>query len=100
MLSISGKIAGPDSVKLSKIIGTYKESDYSKVVLDLKDVVLLDSNALGGLIYNHLLLKKHDKKMVLLAPNEHLKRLFAECSFEDVFEIIDEDETIEFAADN
>ncbi len=99
VISITGSVTGQDSVKLSKILRTYKESDCSRIIIDLKEVDQIDSNVLGGLIYHQLLLKKHNKKMVLLAPNDHLKELFAECSFEEVFEIIDEYPE-EFTADN
>lgn len=86
---LSGELVGVDSVKLSKTLEGFKESDCNEIVIDLSKVKYMDSNCFGSLIYAQILLNKNNKKIVLSAPKEIIKKIFRDCTFEQIFKIAD-----------
>jgi len=94
VICLSGKIAGTESIQLSRTLQSYRLTDYREVVVDFSNVEFIDSNGLGGLIYSQLLLKKYNKKIVLSAPNDLIRELFKDCNFDQTFEILEPCEAV------
>jgi anti-anti-sigma factor len=89
VLILSHEISGLDSLKLSKILEGYKKSRFDEIIIDLSNVKYADSTCLGGLIYSQILLKKHNKKITLAAPQKHVKKVFRDCSFNKIFDVVE-----------
>lgn len=86
---LSGKLYGIEAIKLLKTLQSYKEAECEDIVLDLCNVEFVDSTFMEGLIYSQILLKKHNKTLILCAPYSHVSQLLREISFDNLFEIID-----------
>lgn len=89
VIILSGDLVGVDSVQLSETLSQYKTSKCNEIIIDLRNVKYMDSNCFGSLIYSQILLKKNNKKVVLSAPKDTLKRVFRDCTFDQIFEIIE-----------
>jgi anti-anti-sigma factor len=63
-----------------------RHSSCRLVVLDLSRVNLLDSVALGGLIYTRKLLEKSGKGFVLRGVQGVVRGLLRDCSLEELLE--------------
>lgn len=95
VLILSGEVAGLDSIQLSKTFYSYQKSNYDEIIVDLSSVEYLNSNCIGALMYAQVLLKKCNKKIILSAPHNYVKRLFRDCSFDHVFEIVESYESLD-----
>lgn len=87
VIILSGELVGVDSVQLSKTLSQFKTSEFNEIIIDLRNVKYMDSNCFGSLIYSQILLKKNNKKVVLSAPKDIIKRIFRDCTFDQIFEI-------------
>ena len=87
VIILSGELVGVDSVQLSKTLAQFKTSEFNEIIIDLRNVKYMDSNCFGSLIYSQILLKKNNKKVVLSAPEDVIKRIFRDCTFDQIFEI-------------
>ena len=79
VIILSGELVGVDSVQLSKTLAQFKTSEFNEIIIDLRNVKYMDSNCFGSLIYSQILLKKSNKKVVLSAPKDVIKRIFRDC---------------------
>ena len=82
-----GDIIGLDALKISKIFEKIHNRDCEEIILDLRNVEYIDSNCLGALIYSHILLKKRNINLTLSGPQDYIKTLFRDCSFDQIFKI-------------
>lgn len=89
LVILSGELAGVDSVGLSKALEQFKTSEFDEIIIDLSRVKYMDSNCFGSLIYAQIVLNKSNKKIVLSAPRAVIKRIFRDCTFDQIFEIND-----------
>lgn len=87
VIILSGELVGVDSVQLSKTLSQFKTSECNEIIIDLRNVKYMDSNCFGSLIYSQILLKKSNKKVLLSAPKDVIKRIFRDCTFDQIFEI-------------
>ena len=87
LVILSGELVGVDSVRLSKALEQFKTSDFDEILVDLSEVKYMDSNCFGSLIYAQIVLNKSNKKIVLSAPKDVIKRIFRDCTFDQIFEI-------------
>lgn len=87
VIILSGELVGVDSVQLSETLAQFKTSEFNEIIIDLRNVKYMDSNCFGSLIYSQILLKKNNKKVVLSAPKDVIKRIFRDCTFDQIFEI-------------
>ena len=92
LVILSGELVGVDSVRLSKALEQFKTSDFDEILVDLSEVKYMDSNCFGSLIYAQIVLNKSNKKIVLSAPKDVIKRIFRDCTFDQIFEIADSNE--------
>ncbi len=86
---VIGSLKGVYAVKLSKALEDLQRSTCKNIIIDLSRVEYIDSGGLGGLIYAQILLKKHNKQIILSAPHKCIKKLFRDCHFEEIFQIIE-----------
>lgn len=87
LVILSGDLVGVDSVRLSKALEQFKTSDLNEIVVDLSNVQYIDSNCFGSLLYAQIVLNKSDKKIFLSGPRNTLKKIFRDCTFDQVFTI-------------
>jgi anti-anti-sigma factor len=92
LVILSGELVGVDSHKLSTALEQFKTSNYDEIIVDLSDVKYMDSNCFGSLIYAQIVLNKSNKKIVLSAPKDVIKRIFRDCTFDQIFEIAESQE--------
>jgi len=85
----SGEIKGINSIKLSEVLERYRKSRYNQIIVDFRNVAFFDSSCLGSLIYSQVVLNKHNKKLALCVPHNHLERILQDFSFSEAFEIIE-----------
>ena len=84
-----GELTGLDAIELFKILEKFNKEKREEIILDLSNVEYMDSNCLGALIYSQIVLNKNNKKLIISAPRELVATLFRDCSFDNVFEIIE-----------
>ena len=90
IIILSGEVVGSDSVALSKMLGRYKDKKYKDIIVDLGKVEYIDSNSLGALIYHQILFEKLNKKLLLSGSHDFIKKLFRDCSVDQIFEIVED----------
>lgn len=69
-------VGGDETDELRDAIKKYSESGNKKLVIDLGDVLYLNSTALGVLISAHANYSKRDGKIKLCQLNKNLENLF------------------------
>ena len=89
VLNLSGKLQGVDFQSFCKNVEDYKDSNYARIIIDLSNVLYIDSVAIGALIYLNRFMKKSAIEFVLRGPNEQIVELFRECSLDRLFTIED-----------
>lgn len=70
IVHVEGKIIGTTVVQFHQTIEKQLENGNNKLIIDLKNVPLLDSTALGVIIIALQTLQKLDGKLVLLNPQQ------------------------------
>lgn len=89
VIILSGKVTGYDAIKIHKTLEELKKGKNKEVIIDLRKVEYMDSNCLGALMYSQIALNKYGKKIFLSAPQDFLAKLFRDCSYDKVFEIVE-----------
>ncbi len=89
-LRLAGDVAGVHMAQLCKQAEGFVGSDIERVVVDLRNVGLMDSNAIGGLAYMHYLLEKDGKQLTLLGPPAHIRRVLKATGFDNVLRVVEE----------
>lgn len=87
ILRLNGKIIGNAVEALRHEMRIQIEQGGEHLILDLTDVPLLDSSALGAIIATLQALKKSDGKLVLLNPQEAVQNVLAVTRLDTVLEI-------------
>ncbi len=87
ILRVNGKIIGNSVDALRHEMRTQIEHGGGHLILDLTDVPLLDSSALGAIIATLQALKKSDGRLVLLNPQEAVQNVLAVTRLDTVLEI-------------
>lgn len=86
---LSERITFNDSLTLSKTMEEYLNSKYKEIIVDLHKVEYIDSNGLGSLIRSQIMLKRNNKKIVLVGPQKCVKRIFRDFAMNNMFEIVE-----------
>jgi len=89
ILHLDGKIIGDGTSKLKKIIDELIESDAKWLIIDLADVPLMDSSALGTIIMAFLKLKERKGKLALLYAQENILNILEITKLNSLFELYD-----------
>jgi anti-anti-sigma factor len=84
-----GEVKGVNAIELSEAIERYKKSKFNEIVVDFHNVEYFDSSCLGSLIYSQVMLHKHNKKLALCVPHNHLEKILQDFSFNEAFKIIE-----------
>ena len=87
ILRVNGKIIGDTVETLRHEMRAQIEQSRGQLILDLTNVPLLDSSALGAIIATLQALKKSDGRMVLLNPQEAVRNVFEVTRLDSVLEI-------------
>ena len=87
ILRVNGKMIGNSVEALRHEMRTQIEHGGGHLILDLTDVPLLDSSALGAIVATLQALKKSDGRLVLLNPQKAVQNVFAVTRLDTVLEI-------------
>ena len=87
ILHLIGKIIGLKSEKLKKEMQKLSESNPEGFILDLSEVLLLDSSALGVIMLIAQKLRPIGGKLVLLNPQPNVHHVFQVTRLDTVLEI-------------
>ena len=87
ILRANGKIIGNTVDALRREMDTQIEQSGGYLILDLTNVPLLDSSALGAIIATLQALKKNDGRLVLLNPQKAVKNVLMITRLDSILEI-------------
>ena len=87
ILRVNGKIIGNTVDALRSEMAEQIEQSGGNLILDLTNVPLLDSSALGAIITTLQALKKGDGRLVLLNPQKAVKNVLMVTRLDSIFEI-------------
>lgn len=92
ILRIDGKVIGNTVSALKREIDKQTEKGGGRLVLDLTNVPLLDSSALGTIIATLQAFKKIDGKLVLLNPQKAVMNVLRVTRLNTILEIYPDEE--------
>ena len=87
ILRVNGKIIGNTVDALRHEMRTQIEQSGGHLILDLTNVPLLDSSALGAIIATFQALKKSDGRLVLLNPQQAVQNVLMVTRLDTILEI-------------
>ena len=93
VLRVDGKIIGNTVNAMKREIDKQTEQSGGRLVLDLTNVPLLDSSALGTIITTLQALKKIDGKLVLLNPQKAVMNVLQVTRLDTILEIYPDEES-------
>jgi anti-sigma B factor antagonist len=96
ILEIEGKIIGEAVMALKSEIKKQVNKSEGRLILDLSDVPLMDSSALGMIVATLQELKRENGKLVLLNPQKSVSNVLSITRLDSIFEVYrDEKKAIE-----
>ena len=87
ILHLNGKVIGDGVPQLRQTIEDQINSGANWLILDLAEVPLMDSSALGTIIAGFLKLREKEGKLVLLNARENIVDVLAITKLDSLFEI-------------
>ena len=90
VLYLSGKIIGDGVPQLRKAIEDRMNSGVAWLILDLAEVPLMDSSALGTIVAAFLRLRSENGKLVLLNAQKSILDVLAITKLDSLFEVYDD----------
>jgi len=99
ILRVDGKIIGNTVIALKREMDKQIEQSSGRLILDLTDVPLLDSSALGTIIATLQSLKKIDGKLVLLNPQKSVMNVLQVTRLNTLLETYPDEESATAAFD-
>ena len=97
ILHFHGKIIGMHAEKLKEEMNRLTNQHASGFILDLSQVPLLDSSALGAIMLTVQQLRQTDGKLVLLNPQPNVRNVLRVTRLDTVLEIVSDSETTRYA---
>ncbi len=95
ILRIDGKIIGDAVLQLQQEMQQQLEHSGGFLVLDIAEVPLMDSSALGTIVATLQSVKQNNGKIVLLNPQKSVKNVLSITRLDTVFEVFtDEGEAV------
>jgi anti-anti-sigma factor len=70
----------------------YRGKNYSRIIIDMRKVTFIDSEALGGFIFLSTLMKKSGIQLLLAGSEALIDRLFRDCCLDKVVSLVDAQE--------
>ncbi|MGQ9608136.1 MAG: STAS domain-containing protein [bacterium] len=93
LLHLEGKIIGDSVTKLKQTIDELIESGIKWLIIDLAEVPLMDSSALGVIIWAFLKLRERSGKLMLLYAQKNIIDILNITKLNTLFEIHDNMQT-------
>ena len=90
ILHLSGKIIGDGVPQLKQTIDERIDLGATWLILDLAEVPLMDSSALGTIIAAFLRLQSDNRKLVLLNAQKGIRDVLAITKLDSLFEVYDD----------
>lgn len=90
ILHLEGKIIGDSVSKLKQVINELLDSGIDWMILDLADVPLMDSSALGTVIMAYLKLKQKNGKLGLLYAQKSILNILNITKLNTLLEVHDD----------
>ena len=90
VLSLSGKVIGDSVPQLKQNIEERINSGVNWLIIDLAEVPLMDSSALGTIIAAFLKLRERNGKLVLLNARKNIRDVLAITKLDSLFELYDD----------
>ena len=90
---VEGKILGNATDTFRKAMELQLQTGYDKLVVDLTDVPLIDSSALGAIVTTLKCCQESGGKLVLLNPQKAVKEVLEVTQLATVIEIYDTQES-------
>lgn len=94
-LRLSGSARNTDADALTERLEESARTVQSALYLDLSQAKLLDSAALGAIVFQHNRLRSEGHKLVVLNPSPTCKHILQITALNRVLEILDENATTE-----
>jgi len=90
ILHLNGKVIGDGVPQLKQAIEERINSGADWLIIDLAEVPLMDSSALGTIIAAFLKLRERNGKLVLLNARENILDVLAITKLDSLFEVYDD----------
>jgi anti-sigma B factor antagonist len=90
ILHLNGKVIGDGVPQLKRAIEERINSGADWLIIDLAEVPLMDSSALGTIIAAFLKLRERNGKLVLLNARENILDVLAITKLDSLFEVYDD----------
>ncbi|HID56527.1 TPA: anti-sigma factor antagonist [Candidatus Poribacteria bacterium] len=90
VLSISGRIIGESASAMKREMDKLIKQSKGRLILDLSEVPLLDSSALGAIVATLTSVKKMGGNLVLFNPQKAVQKVLEITRLVSIFEIYDE----------
>ncbi|MCD6505460.1 STAS domain-containing protein [Candidatus Poribacteria bacterium] len=90
VLSISGRIIGESASVMKREMDRLIKQSNGRLILDLSDVPLLDSSALGAIVATLTSVKKMGGNLVLFNPQKAVQKVLEITRLVSIFEIYDD----------
>jgi anti-sigma B factor antagonist len=90
VLSISGKIIGESVPMMRREMDKLIKQSGGRLILDLGDVPLLDSSALGAIVATLTSVKKQGGNLVLASPQKAVRKVLEITRLVSIFETYEE----------
>ena len=90
ILHLEGKIIGDGALQLKHILEEQIDSNAKWIILNLADVPLMDSSAIGSMIMAFLRLREKNGKLVLLYAQKNILEVLSITKLNTLFEIYDD----------
>jgi len=90
ILHLKGKVIGDGVLQLKRTIEEQIDSGADWLIIDLAEVPLIDSSALGTIIAVFLRLREKNGKLVLLNAQKNILDVLAITKLDSLFEVYDD----------
>ncbi|MCY4401245.1 MAG: STAS domain-containing protein [Candidatus Poribacteria bacterium] len=92
VVHVQGKIIGSTVAQLQEEIERQLQNGNNKLIIDLKNVPLLDSTALGVIILAFQVLQRSGGKLVLLSPQKAVSSVLEVTRLTSILEVYETEE--------
>jgi anti-sigma B factor antagonist len=90
LITAKGSLVGGDeTVALRQAVAGFAEREYSKVIIDLRDVNYMNSTAIGVLVSAHTTYTKKNWRLVLSGVANNIASIFVITKLTLVFDVFD-----------
>jgi anti-anti-sigma factor len=90
LVRIFGNAVGVDAVHLFNTLERFQQGGATTVIVDLADVEILDSIAIGGIVYVGHTLEKAGKKLILAKPDPKTRDLLNEMGVTEWLQVVED----------